>query len=306
MDTNISLQDKIKYYEQTFFTYDKPIPFKDNQLLIYPVKITNYYDFYFLISCFTVDKNEDTTGIGIGMSNLDYAFHLMEDETSGKLFTNQFMSLLELIFQIKNGLKCSCSDEVTPYSEIYDQMSLFKTEEDIQNYIENIKLCAHCSQIKKDVIRFKELPNGKKNLMINEIEINKQDYDELRKIVCYYNIPDYDDEYIDPKLKEELEEVAKLQNPNSVQPSLEKQKTCVVTGAPYKYEELDNMTIRRFVLLLRTIDQKLHYFAYRQAEVSGMVSFKNELSHWIYSKKDSKFKDIMSLSSLKEKLKDVT
>ena len=304
MDTNISFQDKIKYYEQTFFTYDKPVPFKD-ALLIYPVKIINYYDFYLLISCFTIDKNEDETGIGIAMSNLDYVFHLMSNETSGQMFTSQFISLLELVFQIKNGLKCSCSNEAITYSDIYNQMSLLTSEEDIQNYITNIKICSNCGKIKKDVIRFKELENGKKNLMINDIEINKQDYDELRKIVCYYNIPDYDDEYIDPELKAEMEEVARLQNPKSVQPSLEKQKTCVVTGAPYKYEELDDMTIRRFVLLLRTIDSKLHYFAYRQAEAGGMVSFKNELTHWIFGDKDNKFKDIMALDGLKEKLKDV-
>ena len=38
-----------------------------------------------------------------------------------------------------------------------------------------------------------------------------------------------------------------------------------------------------------------------------MVKFKGELSHWIYSSdKKDKFSDIMTMDSLKDKLKDVT
>jgi hypothetical protein len=37
------------------------------------------------------------------------------------------------------------------------------------------------------------------------VVITDNDYDILRKVVCYQNMPDYDDEYIDPELKAELE-----------------------------------------------------------------------------------------------------
>lgn len=53
-------------------------------------------------------------------------------------------------------------------------------------------------------------------------------------------------------------------------------------------------------MLLRTVDAKLHYFTYRQAEASGMVKFKGELDHWIYSSdKKSKLDKLQSLDSLK-------
>ena len=56
-------------------------------------------------------------------------------------------------------------------------------------------------------------------------------------------------------------------------------------------------------MLLRTIDTKLHYFAYRQAEASGMVKFGKELDHWIYSSdKQDKFAHIQKLDDFKSKI----
>jgi hypothetical protein len=153
----------------------------------------------------------------------------------------------------------------------------------------------------------KGLPSGAgfstKNVFFLLAPINSSEYDILRNIVLYYNIPDYDDEYIDPELKAELEEAARLRNPNQVQPSLEKQEACILTNSAYTFETIKDLTIRKMVLLLRTIDAKLHYMAYRQGELSGMVKFNKEIDHWIYSNnKPNKFDSIVSLDSLKDKI----
>ena len=47
---------------------------------------------------------------------------------------------------------------------------------------------------------------------------------------------DYDDEYIDPELKAELEEAARLENSNNASPSLEKQISCIVASTSYRYD----------------------------------------------------------------------
>jgi len=307
--TKEELKHRIKYYEQCFFTYDSPVPFKNNKLPIYPVLVKNYYLFYTLIDCFTIDKNADISGIGIGMSNLDFLFHLMTSEENGKEYTSKLIDLIELIFNIKNGIKCGCdenNDTFEAFEDIYKELEYIKEEDQKFIFFNEKRICKKCGQLKEDIIRYKPLENGKKNLMINNVEINKQDFDELRQVVCQQNIPDYEDDYIDPELKAELEEVGKLKNPNMVQPTLEKQMSCIVAGSNYKYEELPNMSIRKFVMLLRTIDSMLHYFAYKQGEMSGIIKFSGELDHWIYSKKDDKFKDIVELNKFKEKMKDVT
>lgn len=306
------LLNLIKYYEQAFFTNDLPIPFKYN-LTIYPILVENYYKFYASIGCFKINKNEDIKGVG--MSNLDYVLYLSEQE-DGKRFFFQLISLLELIFHIKNGIICPECGKVISYEEInekIDKIKLIENENERNNtmqlYIEQIEYC-DCNKdnkIKREPVIQYSREKGNKYISINGIKINSEEYDLLRNIVLYYNIPDYDDEYIDPELKAELEEVARLKNPNNVQPSLEKQMSCIVSaGVSYTYETIKQLSIRKMVLLLRTIDARLHYFAYRQAEASGFVSFKNELTHWIYGvdKKD-KFSDVMTMDALRDKLKDV-
>ena len=73
----------IKYYEQAYFTNDEPIPFKDG-LIIYPVLVKDYYQFYACIYCFKVNKNDDM--VGVSMSDLDYILYLCEKDEDKKIY----------------------------------------------------------------------------------------------------------------------------------------------------------------------------------------------------------------------------
>lgn len=304
------LKMKIEYFEQFYFSLDKPIPFK-GKLKIYPVLVRDYYEFYSLIPCFTFDKNK--TMEGISMSNLAYAFKLMEDDKEG-VFSTRFISLLELILHIKNGLYCEnkeCLDkngerEIYLYDNIREKLELLETNKEKQEYLNKIRVCPKCGKMLREVFSIKRQEN-KKSLCVFDTEIKPQDFDELKEIVCYQNMPDFDDEYIDPQLKADLEAKAKLENPNAVSPTLEKQLICISISSPYTLEMLQNITIRKMVLMLRTIDAKAHYFCYKQGEMSGMISFKSELKHWIFSSdKHDISKDLMTLDDIKEKFKQVT
>lgn len=118
--------DKIKQlidlYQQIYFTHDEPVPFKEH-LCIYPVLVKDYYRFYSLIDIFTIDKNEDKTGIGITMTNLDYIIHLTKsDNPQHEIITRKIIEMFELIFHIKNGIKCDCDvngDTFMSYDDIY-------------------------------------------------------------------------------------------------------------------------------------------------------------------------------------------
>lgn len=290
----------MKFYEQKYFTHDEPVPFKKH-LKIYPAKVREYYDFYFNILCFKMNKNEDP--MGVAMSHLGYLLYKIDNEETGKQVYNQMISLLELIFHIKNGLKCpNCGDLIT-FEQINKEIETINTisEENTRNlvlkqYLEDVRLCTKCTKLRsqetkedssenlldfeiiddeyeKYPVRYQVIDysnkQGNMKLLVDGVEINSNDYDLLRNIVLYYNIPDYDDEYINPELKAELEEVARLKNPNNVQPSLEKQESCIVSTGVYTYETIKDITIRKMVILLRTIDARLHYFAYRQGELSG-------------------------------------
>lgn len=308
------IKDNLEMYEQVYFTHDEPVPLKGH-LKVYPVLVKDYNLFYSCIDIFTINKNEDPNGIT--MSNLDYFIYLMQPEQpNSEMFTRKAINMFELIFHIKNGIKCECdkdNDTYISYENIYKFIAEKEqnaqgelSNEDIMKYFYEIKKCPKCGKIRDDLIKFNDLPNGKKDLIVDGVEIDKTTFDELRTLVCYYNMPDYDDEYVDPELEAELQEAARLENPNATSPSLEKQESCLVASTSYKYSELKELSIRKLVLLLRTVDKKLHYFTYRQAEASGMVSFKSELPHWIYgSDKHDKFERLQTLDSFKEKMAQV-
>lgn len=314
-----TIKDKIDLYQQIYFTHDEPIPFKGD-LFIYPVLVKDYYQFYSLIDIFTVEKNEDKSGIGIAMTNLDYLIHMTKsDFPDHEIVIRKIISMFELIFHIKNGLICECDenyDTFMTFEELFKEFSdrekkLKKENPDIDTQVLmmelfNIRKCPKCGKDREDIIRYKEVSESKQTLMVGDVEITDDDFDLLRKVVCYQNMPDYDDEYIDPELKAELELAARLENPNNIQPTLEKQETCLIASTAYTYETIKQLSIRHLVMLLRSVDAKLHYFTYRQAEASGMVQFKGELAHWIYSNdKKSKLDKVQSFDSLKDKLSGV-
>lgn len=309
---NQKLKEKIDYYEQFYFTLDDPIPFIGD-LKIHPVTVRDYYKFYSLISCFTIDKNK--TPEGISMSNLAFLIKMMENEEVGGNITAQVIALFELIFKVPNGLYCSnkeCNDkndmEFIPYDEVRKQLANLPKKEDKEKYFNKIRFCPHCGKPMREVYSIKaSQDNPLKTLTVYDTEIISKKFDELRSIVCYQNMPDFSDEYIDPDLKRDLDSKAEMQRQEYSQPSLEKQLICISISTPYTVEMLKDITIRKMVLLLRNVDAKAHYFCYKSGEMSGMVKFSSPPRHWIYANnKNDLSKEIMTLEEVNKKFELVT
>lgn len=297
--------------EQQYFCYDKPVPFKEK--LIYPVLVKDYYKFHSSIPIFMLKKNEDPQGIPL--SNLGYAILKMKDEKNGALYTTQMIQILELIFHVENGLYCENEEclqngehKIYKYEDIWEEANKLPNKEDQISYIMKSRLCPICHKPMREVISIKD-EKGKESLCIKDLEINRIDYDYLFQLVLYQNIPTWEDvDFVDPDLKKELEERQRLLNKDTVPPTLEKQKCVIVArGCPYTYEELDEITIRRLSQFIANIDRMLHYQMYKSSELSGFVTYKSEIEHYLYShKKKSITDDVFSLDDLTEKLKNVT
>ena len=104
--------------------------------------------------------------------------------------------------------------------------------------------------------------------------ITKNDFNDIRKIICHQNLPNFDDSYIDPDLEQDIKDRDEILNKNLVTPSLEKQECCIIgSGCGYNFETIKDVTMRKFSLLLQTIDSKMHYEIYKSNEVSGCSYF---------------------------------
>lgn len=305
---------KLEYVEQIYFSNDEPVPLKEG-LKIHPVKLKDYYKFYSLIGCFTVDKNIDIENMGISKSHLSYALMLLEKDRQG--FGNRFTELLKMVFEVENYIICSnkdCDlenqDLLLFYSKLFSlqkeyETASFERKVEIEQEVEILCACPKCGSPLRENIGI--ITNDKKKqLFVGHVEITKDDYDFLRRIYCYQNILDYDDKYVDPELKEALDEKKRLESLDSETPSLEKQEAAVITGSSYTFETIKNLSLRKFTMLLRVIESRLQYEAMRTGEMSGMVTFKNPIPHWLYSnnKKKGIMDEVTSLDSFKNKFQE--
>ena len=146
--------------------------------------------------------------------------------------------------------------------------------------VELFKLCLNLES--KDIC-YKRDENNKINLILNHVVYDKNDFDNIKKIILHQNIPEYDDTYIDPKVEAALKEAQEFMNRNKKKmASLEDQIVCVMLALHETDEtKIHNLTIRKFSKILQRYDYKLHYEIYKQAECSGMASFKEEIHHWM-------------------------
>lgn len=246
--------EDFKKQHEYYFTYDKPIPYK--HLMIYPVKMSKYFEFFASIDCVRIKKNNIPDPHIISMSYLDFLFFLMENDKEG-IYESKLCEILSLSLHID-----------------YDKIL----------YLEKY---------------------NKKILFLDGEPVGKKDFDDIRRIICYQNLPNFDDTYIDPELEHVLEETRRLNSQNNGEiTSLEYQILCITTSTSLTVEQIENMSIRKFILLLGIVDSKLHYQIYKTGECSGMVSFKEPITHWMHYK-NNKFDGLLKYNAFKDKMKHV-
>lgn len=274
---------------------------------------------------------------GIAQSYLAYLIETMEDTKNGHAVTQQVMSLFELIFHIKKGFYCpECGKEISYegamtqmanyvnniqkeaqeiYSKQFDDGEKHDIPKDIMkdivhkakmDFLSKLTKC-DCGGELRDIFTIKN-SGAIKKLVIKNVELGPQDFEELKALVPRQNILDYDaDKYVDPDLKEELEIKARLQNKDYTSPTLEKQLVCVAVGTGFSLEYLQKITMRKLSLLLKTVDAKSMYYAQVQAAMSGMVKFKEDPKHWIFTDNKKNIKDeLTSLENFEKKFEHVT
>ena len=68
--------------------------------------------------------------------------------------------------------------------------------------------------------------------------------------------------------------------------TLERKIVCVSAKTSYKIQELYELSIRKFLMLLSAVDDAMTYETTRIGLMTGMVSTKEPLQHWIYKSED--------------------
>lgn len=289
--------EEVDYFRDKYFTYDLPIPF--NKLTLYPVSIKDYNEFLSSSACLTLNKNDDVAGIR--MTNIDYLLSKMQDEKEGPMWSLRFTKLIELCLHIKSGLKCPKCGKFMSFEEFYIKY------EDESIIDKNSILNCECGGKYQETIKFKENEKGKKIFVFDGIEVDNQTFNKLRKYIMYQNLPDYkDDSWVDKAIRDDQAAKNELKSRGSGTASLERKIIGVCVNTHWKIEEVMNMTIRKFLMVLGMVDDIMNYTITRTGLMSGFASLpKGEtVEHWLYKKDEGLYGKAMDMDAYTSQIKN--
>ena len=273
---------EIEYFKDRYFTFDEPVPFCG--LFLHPIPVKHYNEFLVGNACLLLNKNDDPEGVA--KTHLSYFLDKLTDKEEGQMWSVRFSRLMELVFHLQNGLKCpQCGAFITFEELSHRYMELQKV-----NGLKTLMKCPRhretgCEGILKEVISFKKTEDNKSILIIDGHEISSNDFMRLRKIILYQNLPDFkDDSWVHKEVRDDQRARQELLSKDAGSASVEKKIVAITTVTNYKVEDIYNMSIRKFLMLLTTIDDLITYTTTRIGSMSGFVKLKGPIEHWIYKK----------------------
>ena len=298
-----SLADELRKDEIEYFRMDLPVPF--HGFLLYPATVRDYEKFASASACLTLDKNKTPEVIRI--TNLDYLVSKLNDKTEGPMWSFRLNLLIEVVFHLKNGLKCKkCGNVIEYHSDVFT--GFLKEVQDLmahppkegEEFKEPKLVCDKCgNEDQSQYTEMVKIVKGDKkhfSLLVDEKPITSQMFNELREIIMYQNSADYqNDSWVDPDVKADYEErLALEQKANAgATASLERKIVGLSVASNYKLAEIYDMTIRKFAMALGLVDDLINYKIMRSAMMSGMVSFPKDfkLEHWLYKTEKDMYGD---------------
>lgn len=293
------------------YIYDDPVDFK--KLKIYPVKVSEYLDFYNYIDCLQIDKNSVPDVNVISMSYLDYLISISD---GSNYYSSKMILLLKLCLHLRD-FAIITEDEARVIYESGKNLLLSKLEspekdEDVIviNRSGN-KSWDEISKIIKD-----EFPDGmfyfdegdiiqivkKKNKSMIQIKdgfYSSEDFDEIRKIILEQNDVEQINENIKKEVRDELDALQSKMNKltSSVKMcDFEEQMICLSVTTGTSLDQIKQMTIRKFKKYIARIENIMTYEIYKPAILSGFISSKdkNFPLHWMADlSSDNKYSNIL-------------
>ena len=139
--------------------------------------------------------------------------------------------------------------------------------------------------------------------------ITPKEFNELKKIILFQNIINYDDRYLSPEIKKEIAEYEKIKysNDSIVNPTLEKQKVFVISKTGISMKDINDMTYRTFTQVYNYNVNVDLYFAQKILQASEKYDMKEDAIHPLFKKEEDRLKSaFVSKDNFENKMKNVT
>lgn len=123
------------------------------------------------------------------------------------------------------------------------------------------------------------------DIFINDELITNEIFNDLRRIIIIQNGINFDpDEFISLDVIRALEKAQEFEDQKSNEHAdIEDYIDSVVIALKMSEEEVSNLSIRKFWRYVKRISKHEEYVSYSIGRLSGFVTFKKPLSHWMTS-----------------------
>lgn len=254
-------------------------------------------------------------GVSINLDYLKRAYFYLDKPVEYKLQSKEIIKIYPVkledseIFLSSVGL-LKIDKNATPNVEII-QMSylqficdilLNQNDDNRQRFLNLLILCLH----RNDLMVFKN-EKGKPFLADNNLElvITHLDFEDIKRIILYQNILHYDDDYINPDLKQSMMEMDELRSKDIDIPTLERKIAIISAHTGITKKEQLEMTYRSHELLFEEVSGEVDFITIRP--IAMYCGKGAEFGHWIYKRKTNKFDNyITNVENYKKKMGDGT
>lgn len=170
---------------------------------------------------------------------------------------------------------------------------LFKDEENGKLYIQKFyTLLYNLTNIDVSKMNILLDSNNKYILDINGTQINATEFNELRRIILYQNIYDYDDVEMSADFKKAWNDYLEVKNRGIQPPSLQLKIATVQSQCGFNRNDILKMTLIEFEEIFNSCVKWEEYKINKIAETSGNVKFSKPIEHPVWHKKHDKYRDM--------------
>ena len=246
----------INALKEIYFASDEPVPYRlkydDTEIKIRPIKVRNWAEFSSCLDCLTFDKAELNDVDIIRMSYLEFIFHM-------HINNNEIINL----YKLSTIIKYSLGEQLISVEDYNGKMCLAILDESTKQEI-----------------------NGEVRANI-KYYINQKEFEDIKKIILFQNISDYDDIEVSPDIKRIMNDYYSLTSSGVSHATMEEKIAFVGNSSGLQKKEILDMTYRDFDIRFNLLIDEIEYKINKSAELDG-VKFKEKIEHFMFKKKKDK------------------
>ena len=132
--------------------------------------------------------------------------------------------------------------------------------------------------------------------------ITSKEFDDISKIILNQNDANYDNRYVNPEVRELMEEYYKVRHNDIRTPSLEEKKAYVIAKTGMNINQINEISYRLFDLIYSSCVNSEIYFAQKMVQCSYKYEVKEDIKHPLFEPKKDPYAEIFEDAGiLKEK-----